>query len=644
MPMAPETRRHHLTCAGFMLLLIASACAFYPGLGGTFIFDDIPNFEPWIALGDINSQSDILSFISSGAHPPGRPLSLLSFLIDDQSWPADIFSLKRTNLALHLINTCLIFWLCLKLLGRLLPGKDTHTQAMFALLASAIWSLHPLQVSNVSYIIQRMNLLSTTLELAGLLLFFYGREQLDNSPAKALILCSLAIGLFMPLAILAKENGLLLCAFTLLIEVFCFPSPRPKWWRTWKLFFLWAPLIIFLVYCLIKYHGFTTGFEMRNYNAWERLLTQGPVLTDYLRKLLLPSLHSGELFFDNFPISRSLLNPVSSLLCWCLLLAILLLAWALRQRHPVISFGIFFYFCGHLLESTVLPLELYYEHRNYLPQIGLWLALTGLLSTTQRSSLRRLMFAACLTGLALLLILTRTNAAMWSNPALQTVMWHHDNPGSVRNSLSYASLLTKKSYFTEAYNVLINGRKNNPNNFALLISQRYISCYAQDIPTRFDDLPALATKSDYETASITMLQKIYSEYNTRKSEPDKNRKCAIATDEQISEIYKGFLKNKRFFLSRHKLLELLAEMSAARDDPISLKYYDQAFAIAPNPIYPYRQALLLQNHGHPRQALYYTALAKESVTLRYKMLYPSLLSRIETLQQTLEAAPESLAL
>lgn len=638
--LAFKTINYKLIISSFLLLLLASAWAFYPGLGGTLLFDDIPNLQAWADLGDLNSISKILTFVSSSQFVPGRPLSLLSFLIDDQSWPADIAGLKRTNLALHLINTSLIFWLCLMVTERLLPNKNQQARAILSLLATALWSLHPLQVSNVSYIIQRMNLLSTAIELTGLLMFFHGRKQLDSAPRKAFILCSIAIGIFTPLAILAKENGLLLCVFALLVDSVCFSSSSKKWWSIWKLSFLWAPLIVFLIYCLIIFHGFTTGFSTRNFNAWERLLTQGPVLTDYLSKLLLPRLHGSGLYFDNFPISHSLLNPISTLFCWTLLIGVLVLARANRHRQPLIAFGIFFYFGGHLLESTVIPLELYYEHRNYLPQIGIWLAIVGLLSTVKSQYFHRLILAGGITSLAFLLLLTRTNSALWSQPELQAAVWYHDNPGSVRTSLSYANSLTIQSDFIGAYEVLETARQYNPSSFALLVSQRYISCYAQDNATNFDDLAKFATQADFDTASIIMLEKMRGTTNTTANTLHKQRRCTGATDTQIADIYKGLLKNKRYLASsaHPQLLQFLAEISTSHDDPISLQYYDQAFKVVANPLYPYRQALLLEQHGYPRHALVYAATAKQALTSHYRILYPELLPRIERLQNKLEAS------
>ena len=41
-----------------------------------------------------------------------------------------------------------------------------------------------------------------------------------------------------------------------------------------------------------------------------------------------------------------------------------------KNRFPILSFGILWYLAGHLLESTVIRLQIIFEHRNYLPSYG----------------------------------------------------------------------------------------------------------------------------------------------------------------------------------------------------------------------------------------------------------------------------------
>lgn len=643
-PSAPPLRPLLLPAA-FLLLLITACWAFSAGLGGRMIFDDEPNLQPWQAIGDIHSVRDVLAFASSSPYPPGRPLALASFVIDDQSWTPDIPSLKRTNLALHLLNACLVFWLCLRLMSRLLPRQAPSTQAWLALFAASVWALHPMQVSNVSYIIQRMNLLSTTLELAGLLLFMEGRLHLETHARRALLLCSLGIGLFMPLAVLAKENGLLLCAFALLVEAFCFPPSTQRWWRAWKLAALWLPLLAFVVYCLVTYRGFTVPYPTRNFNAWERLLTQGPVLLEYLDKLLLPRLRGSGLYNDNFPVSHSLLSPPATLLAWALLSALLMLAWRLRTRLPLFSFGVFFYFCGHLMESTLLPLELYFEHRNYLPQLGLWLAVAALASLVPGARLRIALSGAAILLLGLLSLLARQNAALWSNTELQAAVWYRDNPGSLRSTLTYARSLAEQHQADAASTVLARGRQLMPDVLILALGEKYVHCLLQDRPVDFDDLPALARRASYEIASFDSLALMWTTAKANEHVAVQPGHCQPATTAQVAAVYAALLQNPRFTAGRTRgtLYARLAEYAQLqRNLDQTIAYYDLAFASDPQPQYPIQQARMLMSAGLPEAAGDYLQRAQSSLTPHLRMMYPTMgrdLDKLEAQRRQLLQAP-----
>lgn len=634
----PHRRWQWLVSAAFAALLALGAWSFSAGLGGKFIFDDEPNLQPaWSRSGDIDTLQEAIAFAASGNDLPGRPLSLASMLVDDQSWPADVRSLKRTNLALHLINGCLAFWLSLMLLRHLLPSQSPPARAWLALFAAALWLLHPLQISNVSYIIQRMNQLSTLLVLSGLLLYVRGREWLQARPRHGLLLCSTGIGLFMPLAVLAKENGLLLCAFALLVEAFCFRPLAARWWTAWKATFLWAPLLVFAAYCLYRYKGFTVPYATRDFDAWERLLTQGPVLQDYLGKLLLPRLHGAGLFYDNFPVSRSLLDP-AALAGWGVILALLALAWGFRHRLPVVAFGLFFYFTGHLMESTLLPLELYFEHRNYLPQLGLWVALAGALALAHRVRLRHVLAAAAVLLVVALGWMTRQNATLWSQTPLQAAVWYEANPGSLRTTLFHANELTRQRRMDDALVVLDRGRELLPDALIVSLAQAYVRCYLKGEPVDFAEPARLARTARYETASLEMLELMW-KVAQQPAPPGPQPGCTPASPGQLAAIYRGLLDNPRYVLPRTRAklyANLAADASRRRDLNATIHYYDLAFASEANPLFAFEAAMALLSAGLPEPALDYSRKARSTLNTRMRLLYPAMDANLDNLDRLLE--------
>ena len=116
-----------------LLLLLATAwIAYSPGAHGNFLFDDFANLTALGVTGPIETWPSFWRYITSGtADPTGRPLTLLTFLLDAHNWPADPFPFKRTNLILHLLNGALLA-LLLRQLGRTVFSTSDQRRADLA--------------------------------------------------------------------------------------------------------------------------------------------------------------------------------------------------------------------------------------------------------------------------------------------------------------------------------------------------------------------------------------------------------------------------------------------------------------------------------------------------------------------------------
>jgi tetratricopeptide (TPR) repeat protein len=159
--------------------------------------------------------------------------------------------------------------------------------------------------------------------------------------------------------------------------------------RTIGAFFLLTlalPAVLVMVYLAINPSSFL-NYSIRDFTLAERLLTEGRVLVFYLKMTIMPSIQELGLYHDDFSISRGLLDPPATLYSLLLLAGLLLLGLLLRRKRPLVSLGILWFFAGHALESTIFPLELAHEHRNYLADYGILLALG---SALVQAPLRRL--------------------------------------------------------------------------------------------------------------------------------------------------------------------------------------------------------------------------------------------------------------
>lgn len=174
----------------------------------------------------------------------------------------------------------------------------------------------------------------------------------------------------MLLAAFSKENGALLPVFIAVLELTILAKWESgdlfKWWRRLAIWLPSAMIVLYLLY-IPRWQG---GYEFREFSLYERVLTEPVVLWDYLQSVFTLQVYKLGLFQDDFPIYSSLGNPkvLLAILGHTLVIA---LAFTFRSRFQLFAFGVLWFYAGHLIESTTVALEIYFEHRNYLPLVGL---------------------------------------------------------------------------------------------------------------------------------------------------------------------------------------------------------------------------------------------------------------------------------
>jgi hypothetical protein len=434
------------------LLAITLAC-YLPGLTGHFMLDDDSNIgnNPYLKIDNLSPSSIRQAAFSGGAGPLKRPISMASFAVNHYFSGLDPYYFKLTNLVIHLVNGVLVFLQAKLLLGlhlRIRRAADDNMAAWVALAVAALWLLHPFNLTGVLYVVQRMTSLSALFTLAGLILYLHGRKSLlagGNRSGFAAILA--AIFVFTPLAALCKENGALLPLFMLVIEatLLRWSAPERKT-RRMLMALLGLTVAVPLLFGLFHVLGkpgpvLAGGYAWRDFSLVERLMTEARVLWFYLHMIVLPSLGEMGLHHDDILISRSLLSPWTTLPAIVGLFLLAATAFALRNRQPLLTFGIAFFFAGHAMESTVIPLEIAFEHRNYLPMFGILLPLAyyALDSKSHLSSVR-VRRAAFLLLLALFAGLTASRAQQWGDTLQMRMLEVERHPRSVRAHTDLAGL------------------------------------------------------------------------------------------------------------------------------------------------------------------------------------------------------------
>ena len=443
------------TLAGVVLgalVLLLSAWVYWPGQTGPALLDDASSI---LVIGDLKSQPELAWDYIKGDNsgPLGRPVSMASFVLEKLLLDGSLATSKRVNILLHLFNGALViwlFWLLFRYLGT--PGYR-----VLALALGAAWLLSPLYVSTVLYVVQRMAMLSTTFMLGSCICYVYWRERLRAGSFSVALLVLLAVLIL--LAVFAKENAVVVIPVLLLLEALWFQfageNGQPiRWLQRTTLGLIATGGIAVLVFIVADYDGLAAAFRRRYFTLDERLLTQSRILWDYVGQLFSPEVLRMGLYHDDVVVSTSLDAPPTTRLAVMAWLGVLALFAAAMfwQWGRYLALGVAWFLVGHSIESTVLPLELYFEHRSYFPGIGLFLLVGVVFAALVRQwpQVRAplLVYLACYA--LWLASLTGSQVQIWSSHPLLILNNLNAHPNSYRANADMAVQMANLGQFEAA--------------------------------------------------------------------------------------------------------------------------------------------------------------------------------------------------
>lgn len=595
------------------VVVIATACIYWPGVTGGWVFDDYPNIVDNAAIHITPGHSTLAAWANAAISSPAsflrRPLASLTFALNWMSGGGDPWPFKVTNIVIHLINGVLVFCMLQALLrlralrgaspratrdplllkgGELLPpsnGRGTEgdgspsideaATTRLALIVSAAWMLLPINLMAVLYVVQRMESLCQIFVLAGLWAYLHGRWMMLTATSThrdrhGFTLAVSGIVLGTVLGLTSKETAVLLPVFAFLAEwiVIGFgrnrallpspsgrgvggegthtrdtafresePSPAPAGHplpegegkaskRIWTLFTvtLFIPAILGFLW-LLRGALHASTWSGRDFTLAQRLLTEPRVLLDYLHWTLLPNPMVLSLYHDEVVTSTGLFTPWTTLGSIVLLLVLIAIAVWLRNRRPLVSLGIGWFFAAQLLTATIVPLELVYEQRMYFASIGVLLAV-GVLLLGLRWKIALPILRGFLVAVALLWFATATNlrAREWSNPlrlAIAEANRHPESPRAVYEAgrlLFIASNYQPGKALDESWKYLrqaatLPGSSALPEQAMIMLADHHqqgddgaywesMIHKLRDQPTRQEDISALISLTNCYDANI----------------------------------------------------------------------------------------------------------------------------------------------
>jgi tetratricopeptide (TPR) repeat protein len=548
-------RRTQLLVFVFLVAVVGSVFfAYRQGLPGQFMFDDYPNLETLSKYGGIHDLTSLKLYLDeSFSGPTGRPISMLSFLIDVRDWPADPGPTKLKNVLIHLLNGLLLFWLLTACLRQSSLGGRPSEVLWVASLGTGLWVLHPLHVSTVLYAIQRMAELAAFFVLLGLGGYATGRRLLASHPTRA-----------------------------------------------YGAIFLWVPTVAVLG--ATAYFGATAAdatWHMRGFTAVERLFTECRIVFDYLLNLFIPRPDTGGIFRDSLTVSTTLLNPVTTLPAVLGVVSLIAGAVLFRKRLPLLSAAILFYFAGHVVESTLIPLELYFEHRNYLPSVLLFLPVAQLLVWSARSVPKPATIGALiiLTTLGACLV---ARADLWSDRASLYVRWANENPHSPRAQLSAINVLQRSGGTDAALQRLTRAISTNPDSLALHAHRVRIYGQADQLKLEYvRQLRKVAKTANFTGEAVVAMRRL----------TDETVKGTIegVSNKEILEVWHSLAQNENY--TRSMSTQSLIHYETGRlhtllgDEGKALQSFRQSLSSGPHVQTAMMQAGILATNGYYCDAL-----------------------------------------
>lgn len=345
-------------------------------LHAPFVFDDISNIRDNPAIRIPELTPDSLFRAAFDNINRNRPAANFSFAVNAWFCGDSTFGFHLTNVIIHIFSAFFLFLLIRKIL-ELVRQKDAFLQVMgrtsfwIAFFSAFLFLVHPLCTQSVTLIVQRMNSMASLFFVASLFFFIQARTHETQWKIKGYTVLCVLSGI---LAVFSKENALTLPVFIVICEWIFFRDMRFPGERSFFLICCTGCIVLLGISTLFLFSGdfentwalsHQQGFTMK-----ERLLTELRVVIYYISLFFCP--HPDRLAVDYaYPLSVSLFSP------WTTFLSLLAIGFAVYagittgRTNRVYLFSMIWFFGNLVMESTILPLALIYEHRTYLPMMML---------------------------------------------------------------------------------------------------------------------------------------------------------------------------------------------------------------------------------------------------------------------------------
>ncbi len=403
-----------------LILFLSTLIAYSTSFNAPFYLDDYHSIVENPIIHDLSNMFEKRDFQIM------RLTGTYSLAVNYAIHQTSVFGYHLVNIVIHFLAGISLFFLLRGLLqaqqSKFPDNPLTENYLLYLPFFSALlFLLHPLQTQAITYIVQRHASLAALFYISAMASFVYARfyHQANASDSKkwgAYVLT----GTFALLALLSKENTVTLIASIFLIEVLFFQSFSIKKIIIWFI----SANILTIILALSAHYFLGVSFELidrythtsdvQHISRLDYFSTQMLVLWSYIKLFFIPiGLHLDydvtlQKSFFSLPVFIAFISHI----------AILILSIIFAKQKPILIFAVFFYYLAHSVESGVIPiLDLAFEHRSYLPNLGLVIIVAWLLVSLLETLSHKLYAAIIILLLfSVLTSLTIHRNNQWANP------------------------------------------------------------------------------------------------------------------------------------------------------------------------------------------------------------------------------------
>ncbi len=456
-----------------VVLPVLLLAVYYHTFDYPFYFDDKTNITANSSIRLDEFSLDGLKRAVSGSHSKNRPVANISFALNYLFGEYDPVFYRAVNILIHGLNGILLFFLIRSLLSLSPDTRSINNPSRLAYLTVLIWLVHPLHIQSVTYIVQRMNSMAAMFYLASML-FYIAARQTQQKSRMICYWCGCALSGFLALG--SKEIAATLPFIICLFEWYFFRNLDKKWFKRNLLGFGvgFAAGLVLLFILTHFYLGVDpiekvlASYAHRDFTLEQRLLTEMRVVVFYFFLFIWP-LPSKLTLLHDFPLSNSLVDPIATLGSLAVLIIAFVFVVYLAKKHRLLSFCIAWFMANLVLESSIIGLEIIFEHRTYVPSMLLTLLFTYLVCMhVQPDWVKKILFISVLVCLS---FWTFERNKVWANKVdfwldclekcPNEIRIHNnlgralEDQGNMEKAIAhYQKAIEHNNRFTDAYNNL----------------------------------------------------------------------------------------------------------------------------------------------------------------------------------------------